>query len=355
MEAGRTVAVLLLVAVVLGLAVPGGAAGAASADASIVVEDADVSDLVVGANETVTISATVINDGSSWGSAMISFEANDAPFAERTVGLDAGESTDLTVTERFEDPGDYEISINGEHVETVSVAAPDPAELEVQSAYLTRTTIDEGETIDSVAELRNVGEEDGTFEVSVAIDDEEIATATETIEAGDTTEIRFSHTFDTPGEYEVTIGDRSAGTVTVRELAGSIRVLDATLIDEEIDAGESAIVAVDVENPEELPAEQDLAVTVDGDPVASESVSLEGVERADIEIEFEPTEGGTVAVDRIEAGTLTVQSSGGSDDESLGDDDPETVIEIPGFTIGIVGVMLAVVAVVGRVSGFVRR
>jgi hypothetical protein len=147
----------------------------------------------------------------------------------------------------------------------------------------------------------------------------------------------------------VTATSSDASTPTPAELS----VTEASLLADWVRAGFNTSARATVENPTDEAVEQTLTVTVDGDPVASRTVRLNGGEQTTVTIEFEAVDG-AVAVNGVSAGDLRVGSDSGQpdgDSESGGGAQPatETVAASgPGFTVQLVVLALALVAGLAR-------
>lgn len=152
----------------------------------------------------------------------------------------------------------------------------------------------------------------------------------------------------------------SSNTNTSTPTPTELTVADASLMADWVRDGFNTSARATVENPTDEPVEQTLTVTVDGDPVASQTVRLNAGEQTTVTIEFAAVDG-AVAVNGVSAGDLRVgsdaaQSTGGSGaaetGESGGGAEPaaETVAASgPGFTVQLVALVLALIAGLVRV------
>lgn len=216
------------------------------------------------------------------------------------------------------------------------IAVADESEFEVVDANLSDDEIEPGETVEVTAAVENVGDEEATHAVGLAVDGDVEATRTVTLDGNETATVTFERTFDEPGEYAIAVGGEDAGTLTVEE-PGRIEIVNVSLPADWVRAGYETTVEVTVANPGDRPADRTLTVTADGEPVRTETVRVAPGDRQQVDVEFEAVEG-TIAVDGIEAGSLAV---GGvevdeNDDEAATDD----VDGAPGF--GVVAALLAV-------------
>lgn len=174
---------------------------------------------------------------------------------------------------------------------------------------LNQPTILVGEAARITAQIGNEGERGGTFETDLSVDGVTVATESVLVEAGGTETIVFEQRFDEPGEYELAVGERVVGTLTVTATttpaADSIEVVDASLPADWVATDSEASVRATVVNEANRTANRTLTVTVDGRPVANETVTLGPNEREVVTIEFAAV-AGTVAVEGVEAGRIEV-------------------------------------------------
>ncbi|MDY6764872.1 MAG: CARDB domain-containing protein, partial [Halobacteria archaeon] len=82
----------------------------------------------VSPGESVTVSVTVENSGNASGSLTLKLSINNEVVDSRDVSLSAGESRTVTFTRTFDQPGTYDLSINGNEIDTVTVQEdPEPS------------------------------------------------------------------------------------------------------------------------------------------------------------------------------------------------------------------------------------
>lgn len=170
--------------------------------------------------------------------------------------------------------------------------------------------------------VANAGGRTGTFEVALTVDGETAATRRVRLDPGEEEAIAFDPTFVAPGDYDLAVEGVAIGTVTVEESAEStptstaaasteptrrLSVIAVGSLPDWVRTGFNASVRVTVANRGNATASRTLNATVDGEPVASRTVSLAPGERTTVVLEFPATEG-DVAVDGISAGDLAVRS-----------------------------------------------
>ncbi len=200
-----------------------------------------------------------------------------------------------------------------------------------------------GETLEVNATARNVGSDSGAFEAELRVDGETVAVDSGRLASGESTTLSFSHGFDAPGEFDVSVGDETV-TATVEEPAAlAVTGLVAEPIDPTI--GESVSLRATVEPAADRPAEGEVVFAVDGETVASESVRIAaGSTVVETAVSFDERGERTVS-----AGDRSVQVTvqGPVAEETEGE--PAAVEDQPGF-----GIAIALVALAG-VTLFARR
>ena len=91
--------------------------------------------------------------------------------------------------------------------------------MEVTDLDPTDVVVRQGDTITVSANVTNVGNATGTADVSLLVDETEIATTGETVEENETRSVQLTFAVDLePGEYNLTIAtadDSKTGTLTV--------------------------------------------------------------------------------------------------------------------------------------------
>ncbi|GAB3034012.1 hypothetical protein GCM10025298_23720 [Natronobiforma cellulositropha] len=187
------------------------------APADISVTEATLEEIELEEGESVTVNATLENDGGREGEQTISFYAAGDEFATETVTLDSGSTTTVTANETFDESGEYEISVGDVTAGTVSVEA-ERSEFTIIDVDRAFATLDPGEEERVVVTVANDGE--GVSDADVTLDLEgEAQSQTLEVDAGSADGVEFSLTApDEEGEYEYTIsvgGEETTETVVV--------------------------------------------------------------------------------------------------------------------------------------------
>ena len=204
----------------------------------------------------------------------------------------------------------------------------------------------EGERLTLAVRVSNTGGTAGSYEVSMRVDGEIVATQAGSVDAGAETIERFDHEFEDAGEYEVRVGSETLDVIVSEP--GPVSVRNVTTDADGVVAGESVRVSATVGNDADTPAEGPVEVLVNGDSVGSHPVTLDTganttVER-DVVLDVAGTTTITVVGPENEASvSVTVEEPGGTDDSA---DDGEA--SVPGF--GVVVATIALLLTVGRLA-----
>lgn len=88
-------------------------------------------------------------------------------------------------------------------------------EFNVELSYLSRTTVETGESVQVVVSVRNDGTLGQEYEANLTADDTVFDQGAAFIPAGGQSGVSLSATFERPGEYNLTAGNHTVGTVVV--------------------------------------------------------------------------------------------------------------------------------------------
>jgi hypothetical protein len=222
----------------------------------------------------------------------------------------------------------------------VSTATPAEARFDILVATLDNTLISTGESVQIALQVENTGEQDDTFQANLTVNSESVDSKSVTVEADEERTIVFNYQFDEPGEYEIAVADTSLGPLTVTAASDDgtvtarpgddadgtrtspIEVTDATAPADWVKKGYEATVRATVVNTANRTANRILTVTVDDRPVANETVRLQPYEREVVTVEFEAV-GGTVAVEGVDAGRISIGERYGAVETDTDEDDTD--------------------------------
>lgn len=188
-----------------------------------------------------------------------------------------------------------------------------------------------GESVVVTVRVQNAGDESGAYEAELRIDDDPVSAQSGELAAGDSTTLQFTHSFETPGEYDVAVGtDRE--TVAVEEPA-DIEVTGLSTEPDDPAPGETITIQATVESAADRPAAGEVVFALDGETIATESVRVaDGAATVETSVEID------------EPGDFTVSVGGQSTTVTVGDPNemsPMPIDEQPGFGIPVALVALA--------------
>ena len=296
--------------------------------ATFTVSDASLGESVIDEGESVEVSATVENVGDREGTHEAELLVNGAVEATTDVTIDGGDSTTVTFAQTFEEPGEYAIDVDDEHAGTLTVESVAPAEFEVSNAHLEPETILEGEYTTISADVENVGDQPGTFEAELVVDDDVEDTREVTLDGGESTTVSFERTFSEAGSYDVHVSDAYAAELTVKQRA-TFDVIHAELSDDAITEGDSVDVTATIENTGDVEGIFEAALIVDGtvEQSADLTVAAHSTETVTFDKTFDDPGEYAIDVDDEFAGTLTVEEATSEFEISDVTLDSETILE----------------------------
>ncbi|MGM0716467.1 MAG: hypothetical protein ACQET5_04640 [Halobacteriota archaeon] len=200
-------------------------------------------------------------------------------------------------------------------IESITISGP----YRTASVDDPRLVVDETLEVAVVAE--NVGDDAGSFEAEFRSDGDLVASETGRLEPDESTTLRFSNAFDSPGEYEIAAGTERL-TVPVEE-PSDIEVAGLEAEPTTVAPGDPITVRATVASAADRPGAGEVVFEADGGPVATESVRVgEGTATVETTIEFdEPgtytvSAGGRTATVTVEASEPTVPDPAVIDDQS---------------------------------------
>jgi len=278
--------------------------------ANVSVRSAQLSEERISPGDSVTVTATVGNDGGTAGEVTADLRVDGTTRASETRTVDASEQTTIEFAPSFAETGTYGITVNDESAGTLAVS--EPAAFEVSNARLGDDTVLAGDTAAASAEVTNVGDAEGTFTAEFLATDRDgtartIDTRSVTLAGGDSQTVELRGTVEQPGEYDARINQTTAGTLTV-ESPADVAVTDATLAEAVVDEGDEVTVTATVENTGDREGSLSVAVAANEDVETTEEVAVGPGESRTERLNYTVTAAGEyeITVNGADAGTLTV-------------------------------------------------
>jgi len=181
----------------------------------------------VPTGDTTNVNATIENNGTADGVYTAQVTANGEPVADQTVFVPAGESRDIKIPVSFDQPGEYDLAINGTEVGTLTVFGPqsiavDPERIDFGQVETNTTTTESvivtnegGETL-NISSVGIAGANESAFTI--------VNTPSDTLDPGENTTIEVEFTPEAAGNFsaqlDIESNDPEDDVVTVA-LSGS--------------------------------------------------------------------------------------------------------------------------------------
>jgi len=182
---------------------------------SFKVKNLTISPSIIRCGENVTIKVEVENAGEDAGEYTVMLLINGTVEASKTVMLNAGESTTVTFITKKDVAGIYEVEVSGLKG-SFEVIPKKLAEFEVSDLTVTPSEILVGETATISVTVKNVGELEGSYNVTLTINGVVESIKTITLAGGESTEVKFEATRKTAGTYQLEVNGLTK-TLEVRE------------------------------------------------------------------------------------------------------------------------------------------
>jgi PGF-pre-PGF domain-containing protein len=171
------------------------------------ITDTDLDPETVSIGETANVTATIENTGLADGEYTAQITANGDPVATRTVTIPLNESETIEVPVSFDQPGEYDIAINGTEVGTLTVVAPsinvDPDQIEFDEIETNTTatesvtvTNDGGDTL-NISSVEISGTDASAFTI--------VSSGSDTLEPGENTTIEVEFAPAAAGNFSAQI------------------------------------------------------------------------------------------------------------------------------------------------------
>lgn len=317
-------AMIIIAAVTLSGNVGIGIAAAAT-NAEFQLTDTTLEQTEIVEGETATITATVENVGTETGTFTAELEEGGDRINTTSVEIGPGETRTVDFIEPFETAGTYDLSVNGEPAGTLTVTEPASAAFNVTAVTLSDPEITVGDTVTVTATVANTGDAGGTYSADLAVNGSVKESTSIDVNAGETETVNFTPSFDTAGDYAISVGDGPTKTLTVVEPEpANISVTTAELSTTTIDPGGVVTVTATVVNDGGSAGEFTADLQVDGTTQDSQTQTVDAGEQTTIEFTPSFTETGTydIAVSGQLVGSLTVSEPAAFEvsNAQLGDD-----------------------------------
>ncbi|MGM0398327.1 MAG: CARDB domain-containing protein [Halobacteriota archaeon] len=160
---------------------------------------------ILVAGETVTVNATVTNQGDVAGEYDLSFVVDDESVDSVVGTLDADESRTVDFTRTFEGPGTHEVRIGESRFDVI---VEQPATPRITSLTATDRTISPGEAVEVAVTATNEADKPATGDVSIRLDGTTVSTWKPMLDAGETATTTRQVTIEEVGDHVIAVGDQ---------------------------------------------------------------------------------------------------------------------------------------------------
>jgi hypothetical protein len=263
--------------------------------------------------EQATVSVTLENTGEATGMFVTNLTVDGETTASQTVSVSGNSTEQVTFEPTFETYGTYELGVNNRSVGELFVRRP--VAFSVTDTQLSHTTAIPDETVTVTATLKNTENRSGTVSPALTVNNEPRTSRHRSIESNGTVSVTFERTFDGAGAYDIAVEDLAVGTVTVPTPVN--RTVGATSVTPTAArTGDPVIASGPVTNTESRSGWTNVSLSVNGQSVETQIVSLAANETGTVSFEYVFAENGThtVQVGNGTSASLTVE-----DTPSVGD------------------------------------
>lgn len=247
--------------------------------AELTITNLGVSRAEAGVGEPIIVSATATNLGDEAGNFTLELFVNDEKRQERNLQLGSGETepVQFEVVENAE--GDYVVKVGTltkSFKITSNAQAAKPAEFRTTGLMITPTVIQKDESVTISATITNVGEESGSYSVSLTIDSVVRETKEITLIGGASEVVEFEVTETSAGEHTVAL-DTQSGSFTVESLGPASENIEIRLMRTnpyEVWEGETVTITATANNLVNEPGTLQVRVLVGGEVYTTKGFEL---------------------------------------------------------------------------------
>ena len=160
-------------------------------------------------NQTINIQATVSNSGDINGNYEVSLNVDDALVKTQTLTVAGHKQKDIIFELTSDKAGSHIVDVGGLTGTFIVKSVKQVDALVIQSLTLEHSEYLSGEKIIITASVLNDGDQIGTFNLSLKVNDQMVDSQVVTLTSGEEQEINFSYTPDEPGNYQASLNNMS--------------------------------------------------------------------------------------------------------------------------------------------------
>lgn len=158
---------------------------------------------------------------------------------------------------------------------STTVLAASPVALSTSTLGVERRVVRDREPVTFTAAVRNAGTTASDANVTLRVEGRAVDQRTVTVPGNASRLVRFTHRFDSPGRYRVSVGDQTV-RVDVRDTVGSHRVTDLRVNRSSLSVDGVARVVATVRNDGEIPSLYEAELVAFGEVVDTKRVIVAG-------------------------------------------------------------------------------
>ena len=276
--------------------------------ASFTASDLSITPTEVEVGEELVISLTLTNNGDLRGTHQATLKINGDVVATKEVTLSGGASEEITFAITRDTPGTFTVNVNGLSGSFVvkPITTPAPAAFVVSDLVIAPAKVEIGQEATVKVSVTNIGDVEGTYTVTLKIDNTVFSTKEVTLAGHASQQVSFALSRDAAGTYGISV-DGLSGTLVVGTPAQFI-VSDLQITPTEADIGEEVKITALVINTGNFAGKYRVTLKVNDVVEQTGEVSLEA--GASEQVSFTTTKDVdgtyTVAVDGL-SGTFVVR------------------------------------------------
>lgn len=239
----------------------------------------EISELEINPEEIIegdSVNVTgIVNNTGSEDKADLRLEVNQAEVAQKDVKTVFEDAEEFYFEEQFDEPGSYNISVNGTKSGNLNVLkAP---ELEINEFNLSESEILENESTQATLNAENIGEAEGVFNVNLSVGGTVVQNSSLVLEEGEKDTVEFEEGFDKWGSYNISSNQKYETLQVLKP--GSIEFLNSSVGQREIGKGDQAEFFIEAKNPGNVSVEDNFHFKINDSLEDQKNVEIENNSR----------------------------------------------------------------------------
>ncbi len=201
-----------------------------------------------------------------------------------------------------------------------------PAEFQLNSLEIAPSEVTPGQTVNVSAQVKNIGGVEGSYEVTLTINEVKSQTKEVKVRPGKTEAVSFTAAGDKPGTYNVTLNDQSGIFRVLKPAQFTISNLIVT--PHVVEAGQAVTITLDVTNTGEVEGSHSATLMANGSQVEKKELVVTPGTTATLTLSFSEKNTGSYNIKVGELSGLVVVTETGNALAELGTAYPELCREL---------------------------